>query len=100
METIVTHVRIRVGKEDAWDEAFRERVAAACEQPGFVAVQLCMPHGRTNERVVIGTWQSRDDWEAWHDTPEFRQTRHELEEADPERRAEWWHDVLLEERRG
>jgi heme-degrading monooxygenase HmoA len=100
VQTIVTHVRIRVGKEDAWDEAFRERVAAARGQSGFVAVQLCMPEGKANERVVIGTWRSRDDWAAWHDTPEFRRTRHELEEADPERESEWWHDVLLEERSG
>jgi heme-degrading monooxygenase HmoA len=98
METIVTHVRIRAGSEEAWDVAFRERVAAAREQPGFVAVQLCAPEGRASERVVIGTWRSRDDWEAWHDTPEFRRTREELEEADPERSAEWWHSVLLEER--
>jgi heme-degrading monooxygenase HmoA len=99
METIVTHVRIKSGQEQAWDEAFGERVAAAREQPGFVAVQLCAPAERASERVVIGTWQTRDDWAAWHGTPEFRRTREELEEADPERTDEWWHEVLLEERR-
>ena len=99
MQTIVTHVRIRVGKEEAWDAAFRERAAAARGQDGFVSVQLCKPHGRDNERVVIGTWRTREDWEAWHDTPEFRRTRHELEESDPERESESWHDVLLEEGR-
>src|SRR3954464_12772707 len=98
MQTIVTHVRIRVGKAEAWDEAFGERVAAARGQPGFVAVQLCVPHGKPNERVVIGTWRSRGDWESWHDTPAFRRTRHELEEADPERESEWWHDVVLDAR--
>src|SRR5918911_894415 len=98
METIVTHVRIRSGGEDAWDAAFRERVAAAREQPGFVAVQLCRPLDAPDERVVIGTWETREAWAAWHETPEFRRTREELEEADPERRREWWHDVLVEER--
>ena len=32
MMTIVTHVRIREGQEPAWDEALRERVAAARER--------------------------------------------------------------------
>ena len=98
MQTIVTHVRIQAGKQETWDAAFRERVAAARGQDGFVAVQLCVPQGRENERVVIGTWRAREDWEAWHDTPEFRRTRHELEDTAPERESEWWHEVVLEER--
>ena len=99
MMTIVTHVRVREGREPAWDEAFRERAAAAREQPGFVAVQLCIPLDAMNERVIIGTWDSRADWEAWHGSEPFRETRRRLEQVDDDAQREWWHEVVLEERR-
>lgn len=99
MMTIVTHIRIKEGREPAWDAAFRERVQAAKERPGFIGVQLCIPIDAMNERVIIGTWESRAEWEAWHGADAFRQTREQMEEADAKRRKEWWHEVVLEERR-
>ena len=99
MVTIVTHLRIKEGQEPAWDAAFRERIEAAKEQPGFIGVQLCIPIDAMSERVIIGTWESRADWEAWHDADAFRQTREQMEEADTKRRKEWWHEVVLEEHR-
>jgi len=99
MMTIVSHVRIKEGQEPAWDAAMRERVEAAREQPGFVAVQLCIPADALNERVIIGTWETRADWEAWHNTEPFARTRAELEQADTKRPREWWHEVVLREQR-
>ena len=99
MMTIVTHLQVKSGQEPAWDAAFRERVEVAKEQLGFVGVQLCIPIDAMSERVIIGTWQSRADWEAWHNADAFRQTREQMEEADTKQRKEWWHEVVLEERR-
>jgi heme-degrading monooxygenase HmoA len=99
MMTIVTHVKVKEGHEPAWDAAMRERIEAAREQPGFVAVQLCIPTDAMNERVIIGTWESRADWEAWHGSAEFARTREQLEEPDAKRRSEWWHEVVLHEQR-
>jgi heme-degrading monooxygenase HmoA len=95
MMTIVTHVRVKEGHEPAWDAAMRERIEAAREQPGFVAVQLCIPAEAMNERVIIGTWETRADWEAWHGSEAFARTREQLEEPDAKRRREWWHEVVL-----
>jgi heme-degrading monooxygenase HmoA len=99
MVTVVTRVRIKGGQEDAWDEAFRERAAAAREQEGFVFVQLCRPEGSPSERVVVGTWQTRANWESWHDHPTFVETRERLEEVDDERAGSQWYEVVVEERR-
>jgi heme-degrading monooxygenase HmoA len=98
--TVVTHVRIKEGQEPAWDDAFRERASAAPAQRGFVALQLCIPVDAINERVIIGTWESRADWEAWHDAEPFLETRRRLEDVDETRERTWWHEVVLEERRG
>jgi heme-degrading monooxygenase HmoA len=99
MMTVVTHVRIAQGQEPEWDSAMRERVAGAKEQAGFVSVQLCIPADALNERVVIGTWQSRADWEAWHETETFRTTRERMDRCEVERKGEWWHEVVLTEHR-
>jgi heme-degrading monooxygenase HmoA len=97
MQTIVTHVRIRPGEEGAWDDAFRERATAAREQQGFVSVQLCKPEDAPSSRVVIGTWQTREDWQRWHGDEAFLETRRRLEETDDEKTAETWHEVVVHE---
>jgi heme-degrading monooxygenase HmoA len=99
MMTIVSHVRIRDGQEPVWDAAMRERIEAAKNQPGFVSVQLCIPVDAMNERVIIGTWETRADWETWHANEAFQQTRAQLEEQNTKTRHEWWHEVMLTERR-
>src|SRR3954452_16785466 len=99
MLTIVTHVKVLEGQEPAWDAALRERREAAAGQAGFVAVQVATPVGSTSERVIIGTWESRADWEAWHGDDEFREMRRRLEVVDETTTATWWHEVLIERHR-
>src|SRR5688572_29809001 len=90
MMTIVTHVPIEPGREPAWDDAFRKRAAAAQKQPGWIAVQLCIPADAVNERIVIGTWENRADWERWHASDTFQSTRDQMEEgSESETRNEW-----------
>jgi heme-degrading monooxygenase HmoA len=99
MMTIVTHVTIEPGKEPVWDATFKERVAAAKKQPGWVGVQLCIPAQALNKRVVIGTWETRADWSAWHATESFQNTRAKMEGVESGEREEWWHEVTVEEHR-
>ena len=99
MMTIVTHVRIEPGKEPGWDDAFRKRASAAKRQPGWIGVQLCIPSDAVNERIVIGTWDNRADWERWHTSDAFQSTREQMEGSEAEVRHEWWHEVILEEHR-
>jgi heme-degrading monooxygenase HmoA len=99
MMTIVSHVKLNEGDEPAWDAAMRDRIRAARGQPGFVSVQLCIPQDALDERVIIGTWETRAEWEAWHNTDEFQETRTQLEQPDAATRQEWWHEVVLEEHR-
>jgi heme-degrading monooxygenase HmoA len=97
MKTVVTRVRVQPGHEAEWDEAFRSRVDAAKEQPGFVSAHVCVPDDTREERLVIGTWQSEDDWREWHEQEEFVETRKRLERADEDGGRPSWHDVLIDE---
>jgi heme-degrading monooxygenase HmoA len=99
MMTIVTHITIQPGREPAWDAAFRERLDDARKQPGWVAAQLCIPAESPNQRVIIGTWETRAHWEAWHATEPFQKTRQEMEAAQADVIGEWWHEVVIQESR-
>jgi heme-degrading monooxygenase HmoA len=94
MMTIVTHVTLKEGIEPEWDVAMRERLAAATDKPGWIAGQLMMPLDHLNRRVIVGTWQTRADWEAWHQDPAFAQTRQRLEGLEDRPSEQWWHEVL------
>lgn len=100
MMTIVTEVQLKEGSEQDWDAAMRERMAQAKKQPGWVGGQMLQPEDDPIKRVIVGTWQSRDDWEKWHEDPRFEETREELEGlvAEPEQHA--WYEVVLDVRRG
>ncbi|HEV7663890.1 MAG TPA: antibiotic biosynthesis monooxygenase [Chloroflexota bacterium] len=94
MMTIVTHVTLKEGAEPEWDGAMRERLAAAADKPGWLGGQLMMPLDHLNRRVIVGTWQTRADWEAWHQDPAFAQTRQRLEGLESGQPEQWWHEVL------
>jgi heme-degrading monooxygenase HmoA len=94
MMTIVTHVTLKQGVEPEWDTAMRERLSAAAGRSGWVGGQLLMPLDRMNRRVIVGTWQTRADWEAWHQDPAFEQTRQRMEGLEEGEAENWWHEVL------
>lgn len=99
MMTIVTHVTLKEGTEPQWDAAMRERMAAARDQAGWIGGQLMLPLERLNKRVIVGTWQTRAAWEAWHNDPAFRETRTRLEGLEAAPPEHWWHEVIEDIRR-
>jgi heme-degrading monooxygenase HmoA len=50
--------------------------------------------------VIVGTWQSRADWEKWHHDPEFTGTRRRLDEMTDGPTDPGWHEVVAEVRKG
>jgi heme-degrading monooxygenase HmoA len=98
MVTVITKLRVRDGREAEWDEVFGKRAAAAREQKGFEFVQLCRPNGSPRDRVIVGTWQTYEDWASWHDDPEFERTRAELEDVEAGSGESQWYEVVVEER--
>ncbi len=94
MMTIVTHVHVKEGAEPEWDAAMRQRLEAAREKPGWVAAQLMLPLDNLSKRIIVGTWQTRADWEAWHQDPAFDETRKRLDGLEAGQPEQWWHEVL------
>jgi heme-degrading monooxygenase HmoA len=98
MMTVITEVTLERGSEPEWDAAMRERLAAARGRPGWVGGQLLIPLDGQNKRVVVGTWQSRADWQAWHEEGAFAETRTRMEGLQEGESAIAWHEVVVEAR--
>jgi heme-degrading monooxygenase HmoA len=94
MMTIVTHITLKEGAEPEWDTAMRERLTAARHQPGWIGGQLLIPLDAVNKRVIIGVWQTRAAWEAWHADETFEQTRQRLQALEAAPSQHWWHEVI------
>lgn len=95
MMTIITHVALKEGSEPEWDAIMRERLDAARGQPGWLGGQLLIPLAALNERLIVGTWATRADWEAWHEDEAFNETRERLSELQVEEHETTWHEVLV-----
>jgi heme-degrading monooxygenase HmoA len=99
MMTIVTRVTLREGSEPKWDAAMKARMESARDQAGWVGGQLAIPLDGPSSRVIIGTWETRADWEAWHTDPKFQETREQLKGLETRSSEEWWHEVVTDLRR-
>jgi heme-degrading monooxygenase HmoA len=98
MMTIVTHVHLKEGAGGEWDTAMRTRLSAAKKRPGWVGGQLLRQSDKPDRRVIVGTWRTRADWEAWHQDPKFAETRRRLDGLENGPAEHWWHEVVLDVR--
>ena len=98
MMTIVTHVSLKEGVGRDWDAAIRTRLTAARKRPGWVGGQLLRRADKRDQRVIVGTWRTRADCEAWHHDPQFAETRQRLDGLESEPAEHWWHEVVLDVR--
>jgi heme-degrading monooxygenase HmoA len=74
-------------------EAFRHRAGKVDQQPGFLGFELWREEeGR--EVVVSTRWRGKADFEAWVNSPAFRQA-HEKAEGGPGRAAGSAYEVVL-----
>ena len=87
MMTIVTHLHLKEGAGPDWDAAMRTRLSAARKASGWVGGQLLRPADKPDRRVIVGTWWTRPDWEAWHHDSQFTETRTRLGAGERARRV-------------
>lgn len=90
---------LKEGAEPEWDSIMRERMEMANGQVGWIVGQLLIPLDALNERVVLGTWTTRAEWEAWHQDPGFQETRERLDGLQQSADEMSWHEVVSDARR-
>lgn len=52
--------------------------------------------GGDDKRVIVGTWQSRADWEALRQDPTFTATAARLDALQAELSGPQWHEVIAD----
>ena len=98
MMTVITAMRIPAEAEEDWDSLIAQRFESAHDRPGWVAGQLLTPTNAPETRLIVGTWRSREDWEAWHDDPAFLEQRTRLEKLHTQQDATVWYEVVAHAR--
>jgi len=78
--------------------ALRERLAAAKGRRGWVGGQLLIPLDEPHRRAVVGTWESRADWQAWHEDERFLESRERMDGLQEDRSEIVWYEVVTEGR--
>jgi len=92
--TVITTMRIPAGAEEDWDSLINQRFESAHGRPGWISGQLLTPTDSPDTRLIVGTWRSRDDWEAWHDDPAFLDQRDKLASVHAQQDATAWYEVV------
>ena len=67
------------------------------ERGGIVYVHCWAGCGRTG--VIVGTWRTRADWEAWHTDRKFAETRRRIEGLESTPSEHVWHEAVEDVRR-
>jgi heme-degrading monooxygenase HmoA len=98
MLTVITRLQLKEGAEQEWDTAMRDRMSAVEGRDGWIGGQLLRPVDDERTRVIVGTWESRSDWEDWHDEEAFRATRDRLEGLQTGPADVTWHEAVLDRR--
>jgi heme-degrading monooxygenase HmoA len=98
MMTVVTTMKLTPDASGEWDSLIRDRFRSAHNREGWVSGELLSPVDSPDTRVIVGTWRSRADWEAWHEDPAFRATRVRLDELQSEDHLTIWYEVIEDAR--
>jgi heme-degrading monooxygenase HmoA len=96
MMTVITYITVREGCEPEWDAAMRERLENARRRTGWVRGEVLMPLDAMEKRVIVGTWATRADWEAWHEDPAFAAMRERLDGLQAEQSEPSWYEAVAD----
>ena len=94
MESVITRVVVNAGSAPDWEAVMRDRMTAAESSAGWIGGSILTPEDDAAARVIVGLWESRDAWQAWHDDPAFRDTAERLKGLESDAGTPTWHDVV------
>jgi heme-degrading monooxygenase HmoA len=73
MITVANRIGVRPEYADAFEQRFQERAGLVDGMPGFIANQVLRPVNEGDPYIVLTFWNSREEFEAWTRSDEFRQ---------------------------
>lgn len=73
MFVVCNRIPVNMEHKDAFEETFLARAGLVDGMDGFVSFQLLRPAGDDLPYVVMTLWESREHYEAWINSEEFKQ---------------------------
>ena len=71
---------VKKGNRETAVEIIRELRAMAMKHPGYISGETFIAHDDSRKTMVIGTWQSMDDWMNWKEGATRKKLEGELEQ--------------------
>ena len=69
----------KIGKKKEIFALFKKLRSAVLNEPGYISGETLIDHDDPRITLVIGTWQSMDDWLAWKEDPRRKELETRLE---------------------
>lgn len=97
MIVVANRIFVAPGQETAFEERFRQRAGLVERAPGFIRHQVLRPLNPEHPYVVMTTWRDRASFEAWVQSPAFRDAHAHTPPADMFRAANQMemHEVVM-----
>ncbi|MHB1439168.1 MAG: antibiotic biosynthesis monooxygenase family protein [Cuniculiplasma sp.] len=73
MIIVQNRIRVEAGFRKEFEERFSRRQSNLKNFKGFVKNYVLKPTGKDDEYVVMTIWESRDAFETWTDSKEFKE---------------------------
>jgi heme-degrading monooxygenase HmoA len=94
MEAVITRVVLSDGAESEWESVMRDRMTAAESSAGWIGGSILTPEDDPGARVIVGLWESRGNWQEWHEDPAFQDTAERLRGLESDAGTPTWHTVV------
>lgn len=76
--------QIKEGKEKEFFELLKRLRSEAMHQKGYITGETLINTDNAQIIMVVGSWQSLEDWESWKDNPARKEMDGRLEELQVE----------------
>jgi heme-degrading monooxygenase HmoA len=73
MITVANRIPVNPDHADAFEERFKQRAHLVEGMDGFISFQLLRPTKDGDPYIVLTLWESRQHFEAWTNSEEFKQ---------------------------
>jgi heme-degrading monooxygenase HmoA len=75
---ILIQRKVKAGKEAELNAIVRELRSYAMHAEGFISGETLRSIDDPSIHLVISTWQSMDDWNAWHNSPKRKEIQKKI----------------------
>jgi heme-degrading monooxygenase HmoA len=74
MVRVIIERQLAAGREAEFHQAMRELRSEAVRTPGYISGETLSDADDRRHCIIISTWRSRQDWDAWSRSVARRQT--------------------------